>query len=101
MSRQSDKVRHVLAAGQTRKHHCHWPGCSKQVPPARWGCREHWYMLPERIRTRIWRAYQIGQEETAAPSTEYVAAAREAQDWIRAHLAAEQKAQPDLLGGRR
>lgn len=101
MKRQSDKVQHVLRAGQTRKHHCHWPGCSEEVPPARWGCRRHWYMLPEALRTRIWRAYKIGQEETGAPSAEYIAAARETQAWIRQHQAEETKAAPDLFGGGR
>lgn len=25
----------------TGKHHCHWPGCDKLVPPAMWGCYPH------------------------------------------------------------
>lgn len=73
----------MLEAEQTRGHTCHWPGCSRQVPPAMWGCRPHWFALPREIRTGIWRAYQVGQEEGRAPVTkEYVKAARAAQDWI-------------------
>lgn len=29
-----DKRAYVKQATQTRNHHCHWPGCTKQVPPA-------------------------------------------------------------------
>lgn len=76
------KVRHVLAARQTRRHHCHWPGCTKQVPPAKWGCSAHWYQLPKHLRDKIWRAYRPSQEDTLTPSTEYVEVAREVQAWI-------------------
>jgi hypothetical protein len=76
------KVRYVLSQGQTRKHHCHWPGCERQVPPAMWGCREHWYRLPKSLRDRIWRAYRPGQEKDQTPSREYVQVARDVQDWI-------------------
>ena len=79
------KVRHVLSAGQTRKHHCHWPGCEKQVPPAMWGCRTHWYSLPKDLRDKVWRAYQPGQEATMTPSAEYLDVAREVQAWIAQH----------------
>lgn len=79
------KVAYVKAQGQTRRHHCHWPGCTAQVPPSMWGCRAHWYSLPVTLRTPIWRSYRPGQEVSATPSREYVAAARAAQDWIAAH----------------
>lgn len=76
------KVDYVKKQRQTRKHHCHWTGCDKQVPPAMWGCREHWYRLPKRIRDRIWATFRPGQEVSATPSPAYVAAAKEAQAWI-------------------
>lgn len=79
---QRFKVEHVRKARQTRDHECHWPGCGKQVPPAAWGCKRHWFMLPKEIRDRIWRAYRAGQEEDLKPSTDYFAAARAAQEWI-------------------
>ena len=82
----SPKVRHVLAAKQNRYHTCHWPGCGKQVPPAKWGCREHWYSLPVHIRHAIWHAYEIGQEDHPEQVTRiYAQAARNAQDWIERH----------------
>ena len=79
------KADHVRAARQTRTHECHWPGCEVQVPPAKWGCQRHWYRLPMALRNRIWRTYRIGQEDTQTPSREYVAVAREVQEWINAN----------------
>lgn len=84
MSRKSDYVR---SQGQTRNHTCHWPGCTRQVPPAMWGCKKHWFRLPLKIRTRIWRTYRPGQEVDMQPSPEYIEAAEAAQEWIRRHAA--------------
>lgn len=72
----------MRAAKQTRDHHCHWPGCDQQVPPARWGCREHWFALPKHLRDRIWDTYRPGQEATMSPSKEYLEAADAVQQWI-------------------
>jgi len=82
VSSRNDKVAYVLRQGQERAHTCHWPGCGKQVPPARWGCRGHWFALPKHLRDRIWRTFRPGQEVTLTPSAEYIAAAREVQAWI-------------------
>ena len=80
----SEKVVHVKRAGQTRNHICHWPGCEKEVPPAMWGCRTHWYALPKILRDRIWSAYRIGQEDLdGRPSESYLAVARDVQNWIQ------------------
>ncbi len=92
-----EKVDHVLGEarkGQVRDHHCHWPGCTRQVPPAMWGCKEHWARVPQAMRRKIWRAYQPGQEKTLTPSAEYVAAAREIRDWC---LEQERQAQQGKL----
>lgn len=80
-----EKIRHVREAGQDREHHCHWPGCTAQVPPAKWGCYRHWMMLPKTLRDRIWNAYSVGQEVHMTPSVEYVRVAREVQNWIKAN----------------
>lgn len=85
MTTIGDKADYVRRAAQTRKHHCHWPGCTAQVPPAMWGCRKHWYKLPQTLRTKIWRAYQPGQEIDGTPSQDYVTVAREVQQWIAEH----------------
>lgn len=78
-----NKYNHVRTARQTRAHSCHWPGCPVQVKPALWGCSNHWYMLPQDLRSLIWGEYRAGQEETMTPSAGYVEAAEIVQEWIR------------------
>lgn len=78
-----DKAAHVRLAKHARGHLCHWPGCPKEVPPAMWGCKEHWYMLPFALRRRVWAAYRPGQEADMKPSEKYIAVAREVQVWIK------------------
>ncbi len=79
------KVAYVKKQPQLREHHCHWPGCGKQVPPAMWGCYYHWMKLPKYLRDKIWAAFRPGQEVTMTPSREYVEVAREVQKWIEEH----------------
>ncbi len=79
---KADYVRAQAAADKTTDHHCHWPGCNRRVPPAMWGCRQHWYRLPAELRAKIWRTFRPGQEMSKTPSREYVAAAREVREWI-------------------
>lgn len=69
------------------KHTCHWPGCHKEVPPAMWGCKPHWFALPKHLRDRIWATYRPGQEITKTPSPAYLEAAREVQAWIKERAA--------------
>jgi hypothetical protein len=85
MTSISQKADYVKRAGQTRDHHCHWPGCTEQVPPAMWGCKKHWFALPLVLRNRIWRTFKPGQEVDGTPSRDYVAVAREVQGWIQAN----------------
>jgi hypothetical protein len=53
-----------------------------QVPPAMWGCRNHWYKLPKSLRDKIWETYRIGQEIDGDPSLEYLEVMKEVQKWI-------------------
>jgi hypothetical protein len=76
------KVAYVTRQGQTRNHTCHWTGCTKQVPPAMWGCKEHWFKLPKPLRDAIWKEYRTGQEVTMTPSARYLAVATIVQGWI-------------------
>lgn len=78
------KADYVRQQAQFRKHHCHWPGCDKQVPPAMWGCKAHWFRLPKDLRDKIWRTYRPGQEKDMQPSQAYLAVADEVQAWIKA-----------------
>ncbi len=77
------KADYVKGQGQTRPHDCHWPGCGKQVPPAMFMCKTHWFKLPPAIRAEIWRTYRPGQEEDMGVSEAYIHAAERAQEWIR------------------
>lgn len=67
----------------TNYHTCHWPGCYLYVPPKMWGCRNHWYKLPKKLRDKVWENYRSGQEIDKKPSAEYLAVAKEVQEWIR------------------
>jgi hypothetical protein len=89
-----DKVAYVKRQGQVREHGCHWPGCERQVPPAMWGCKEHWFKLPKELRDKIWRTYRAGQERTLTPSADYVTAAREVEAWIWANRGPVKPAAP-------
>lgn len=53
-------------------HICHAMGCNTPVPPRLWGCRRHWYMLPNSIRRKIWAHYRPGQEIDKKPTVEYL-----------------------------
>ena len=70
-------------------HHCHWPGCTKEVPPKLWGCLPHWKALPADLQRRIWATYVPGQEVTKTPSREYLEVADAVQRWCREHIAAK------------
>ena len=80
-----DKAKYIKRQKQNRPHYCHWPGCGEQVPPAMWGCKDHWYSLPKYLRDKIWKTYRPGQEIDMRPSREYIKAAREVQNWILKH----------------
>lgn len=82
MSSIAAKVAHVKRAGNPGGHLCHWPGCTREVSPAMWGCRPHWYALPAELRGAIWRAYRPGQEISKTPTAAYIDAARRVQAWI-------------------
>ena len=85
MTSIGDKVDHVKRARQSRDHTCHWPGCTRQVKPALWGCLPHWRALPPALRGKIWAAYRPGQENDLKPSVTYLGVAREVQAWIAAN----------------
>lgn len=85
MTTIAQKADYVKRQPQARNHTCHWPGCTKQVPPAMWGCKTHWFKLPRNLRNKIWRAYEPGQEVDMTPSNEYLDVATEVQKWIAAN----------------
>lgn len=80
---KTEKANYVRSQTQTRDHTCHWPGCNKQVPPAMWGCKTHWFKLPLPLRNAIWAAYVPGQEIRGDPTPTYLAVADRVEKWIR------------------
>jgi len=84
--KKSEKAAYVKKhSNQDGKHGCHWIGCKKKCPPAMWGCKEHWFKLPKKLRDKIWATYMPGQEINKNPSEEYLAVADEVRDWIKAN----------------
>lgn len=81
-----DKAGYVQRQRQIRNHTCHWSGCQRQVPPAMWGCKEHWFKLPKPLRDAIWNEYRPGQEKDGTPSARYVATAMLVQEWIAGRI---------------
>lgn len=92
VGRKADYVR--AAPNDDPSHHCHWPGCRSQTPPAMFSCRRHWFTWPKHIRDAIWAAYRPGQERTKNPSPGYLAAADEALRWAREYEAARARPNP-------
>lgn len=63
-------------------HTCHAAGCEARVPPEMFMCKRHWFMLPKRIRDRIWAAYRPGQCDDWEISHVYAETAKEAVTWL-------------------
>lgn len=78
----AEKVAHVKAAVQKRRHACHWPGCKTQVKPALFMCVKHWFTLPKELQRKVWAAYSPGQEDRMDPSDDYMAVVDEVMTWI-------------------
>lgn len=70
--------------------HCRWPNCGREVPAGRWGCREHWFLLPWRLRHRLIETVEPAQLDGAPPGPAWLEASEEARDW-----AARQAADPN------
>ena len=52
-------------------HHCHVPGCDREVPPHLLMCLNHWKRVPQPLRNRVWKTYRKGQEGDKNPSPAY------------------------------
>lgn len=73
-------------------HTCHATDCKVETKPEMFMCKRHWYMLPKRMRDRIWATYRPGQCNDWQISPEYVDAAKEAVTY----LAEQDGVAPDL-----
>lgn len=75
-------------------HDCLWLGCKRKIPAEFAMCREHWGILPERLRAAIWRSYVPGQTiETA--SRGWHIAIQDAEAWVRVTFGGEVKERYD------
>ena len=72
-------------------HLCHATACSTKVPRTMFMCRAHWYSLPSRMRSSIWRSYRPGQCDDMNPSAPYCRAAKDAV----IQIAAQEQRAPD------
>lgn len=78
-----DKVNYVKSRPHESGHSCHWPNCDKEVKPALFMCKTHWFKLPKHLRDRIWEEYEPGQEVSKEPTVEYMYVVKEVMDWIQ------------------
>lgn len=65
-------------AERSAEHLCHARGCTRKVPPERLTCRDHWFLIPKKIRDAVWAAYREGQCDDMEPSKEWMLAAEAA-----------------------
>ena len=71
----------MTAAGP--KHDCAAEGCTRRVPLKLLMCRPHWGALPAELRRAVWATYRRGQEIDLKLSPAYIAAVRDAIDWLK------------------
>lgn len=68
-------------------HGCYAPGCERSVPARMLMCRGHWFSLPKPLRDAIRAAYRPGQERDHKSSADYLAAVKDARDYLRGKAA--------------
>jgi hypothetical protein len=61
-------------------HVCNWSGCRRPVPFDMWGCKGHWFTLPQEHRNAILEAWRFGHGRA---SQKWLDANAAAQEWIR------------------
>lgn len=61
-------------------HPCRWPECERPVPFGVWGCLDHWFALPQDLRTQLFNA---------DTNEKKIAAARAVQEWIASTVTAQ------------
>lgn len=75
-------------------HTCHAAGCTTPVPRESFMCRKHWLMIPVAMRSRLWKAYRVGQCDDWEISHAYADAARVA---VRAVAAKENRPESEVV----
>lgn len=64
-------------------HTCHAEGCNVVVSPKLLFCRQHWFLLSQSLQHQIWKHYVPGQEIRKDPTPEYLAAMRDAIEFVK------------------
>lgn len=59
-------------------HTCHALQCSAEVEPKKLMCPEHWRMVPDELKVKVYEAHVVGQCDTKRPSRLYLEYARKA-----------------------
>lgn len=59
-------------------HTCHAIGCEVAVEPEMLMCKRHWFVVPKKVRNRVWATYRPGQCDDMRPSEAWHVAADEA-----------------------
>lgn len=67
-------------------HKCPAPPCQRQVPPAMFACKSHWFLLPKQVRDDIWDAHRAGT------ASEHIAAMAAAVRWYEENLCPDEPA---------
>jgi hypothetical protein len=63
-------------------HRCHAKRCMTVVPPRLLMCTRHWRMVSYPLQRAVWQHYRKGQETDKRPTPEYLAAAKNACDYV-------------------
>ena len=61
-------------------HECPAEGCTMAVSGSMLMCRKHWYMVPARLRAKVWNAWADGTGAGSKAHQEAILAAVEAVD---------------------
>ena len=59
-------------------------GCKRRIDAKYLMCGQHWAMVPQHMRTAVWREYHSGLRTKSHPTPAYYQAVYEAQKAVRA-----------------
>lgn len=74
----------IAIPNELTRHVCHARGCDRAVSPAMLMCRKHWAAVPKNLKNQVYKHYRLGQELDKVVTRDYLAAAKEAIDFVAA-----------------
>lgn len=60
---RSEGVRGSAPPGRVATHQCAATGCHKPIRVDLLMCRDHWSMLPQSMRSKVWSYYRVRFED--------------------------------------